>query len=307
MVFGAKNPLAKCFMTAKPNLAVVVIGYRAPPSMIGSVRSLLDQGVALEILVVNSGGGDAKSLLSEAGLDVPVIEISHRLFVGAARNIGIAATKAPFVAFLADDCLACPDWAEARLSQHLSGAPMVSSAILNSHPQNPFACAAYLALFVRRLPGLPAELALRYGVSFDRRLFEKYGVFDESMRVAEDTDFLKRLPPELEPLWYPRVKTIHRNQTRLLGLLVDQYGRGYRTGAYYTGTTPSKPLRLARNTFSDRRQVRRLVQIGLSGAELAFARRSMPLVLLALLAKSLGVYRGARAQLKMAGRAKNDL
>ena len=76
-------------------------------------------------------------------------------------------------------------------------------------------------------------MALRYGVSFDRRLFEEYGLFDDTMRVAEDTEFLKRLPPELEPVWEPEVRTIHRNETRLRGLLIDQYRRGYRNGAYY--------------------------------------------------------------------------
>ncbi|MEO5757914.1 MAG: glycosyltransferase family A protein [Mesorhizobium sp.] len=302
LVFGTKDSLAKRFMTAKPDLAVIVIGCRAPASIVGSVRSLIDQGMPLEILVVNSGGGDTKSLLYHAGIDVPVIEIAKRVFVGAARNVGIAATEAPFVAFLADDCLACPGWAEARFRWHLAGTATVSSAIANSHPRNPFACAAYLALFARRLPGLPAELALRYGVSFDRRLFKEYGLFDESMRVAEDTEFLARLPPELEPVWEPEVKTIHRNETRLLGLLFDQYRRGYRSGAY-TGKTPAKPFRLARNNFRDRRQIRKLTRIGLSGPELTFAMGAMPIVLLALFVKSLGIYFGARDRLKNDQRA----
>ncbi|WP_152536130.1 glycosyltransferase family 2 protein [Mesorhizobium loti] len=285
-------------MTAEPELAVVVIGCRAPASIVGSVKSLIDQGMPLEILVVNSGGGDAKSLLHDAGIDVPVIEIAKRVFVGTARNVGIVATQAPFVAFLADDCLACPGWAAARLRRHLAGTATVSSAISNSHPRNPYACAAYLALFARRLPGLPAELALRYGVSFDRRLFEEYGLFDESMRVAEDTEFLARLPPELEPAWGPEIRTIHRNETRLRGLLFDQYRRGYRSGACYIGTTGAKPFRLARNNFRDRRQIRKLARIGLSGPELSFAMRSMPIVVLALFAKSLGIYLGARDRLK---------
>jgi len=293
-------------MTVKPRLAVVVIGYQAPASIVGAVRSLIDQGVPLEIVVVNSGGGNTRSLLSGAGLDVPVIEIVQQVFVGAARNIGIAATTAPFVAFLADDCLACPGWAEARIRQHSAGAAAVSSAISNSHPRDPVACAAYLALFARRLPGLPAELALRYGVSFDRRLFEEFGLFDDTVRVAEDTEFLERLPPELEPVWEPEVKTIHRNETRLLGLILDQYTRGYRSGAYRAERSRTKPFRLARDTFRDRRQIRRLTRIGLSGPELAFAMRSMPILSLALFAKSVGVYLGARNHLKAIRRPRDD-
>ncbi|MBZ9794888.1 glycosyltransferase family 2 protein [Mesorhizobium sp. ES1-4] len=289
-------------MTVKPQLAVVVIGCRAPAGIVGSVKSLIDQNAPLEIVVVNSGGGDTRSLLSDAGLDVPVIEIAQQVFVGAARNIGIAATTAPFVAFLADDCLACPGWAEARIRRHSAGDRAVSSAISNSHPRNLFACAAYLALFGRRLPGLPAELALRYGVSFDRRLFENYGLFDATMRVAEDTEFLRRLPKHLTPVWEPEVKTIHRNETRLSGLIVDQFWRGFRSGVYYAGTTRTTPFRLARDTFRDRRHIRKLARIGLSGPELAFAMRSMPIVSLALFAKAIGVYLGARDGSRTTGR-----
>lgn len=135
---------------------------------------------------------------------------------------------------------------------------------------------------------------MRYGVSFDRRLFEEFGLFDDTMRVAEDTEFLKRLPLELAPIWEPEVRTIHRNETGLLGLIVDQCKRGYRNGAYSAGTTQTSPFKLARSTFRDRRQVRKLARIGLSGAERTFAMRLMPVVSLVLFVKSVGVYLGAR-------------
>ncbi|TIP33062.1 MAG: glycosyltransferase, partial [Mesorhizobium sp.] len=91
-------------MADGPELAVVVIGFRAPTDLVAAVRSVLGQNIPLEVVVVNSGGGNAQALLANAGLDVPVIECEERLFAGAARNRGIAATKAPFIAFLADDC-----------------------------------------------------------------------------------------------------------------------------------------------------------------------------------------------------------
>ncbi len=118
------------------------------------------------------------------------------------------------------------------------------------------------------------------------------------MRIAEDTEFLKRLPPHLEPVWEPEVKTIHRNETRLSGLLFDQYRRGYRSGTYCTEATQAKPFHLARNNFRDRRQIRKLARVGLSGPELSLAMRSMPIVLSALSARSLGIYMGARDRLK---------
>jgi glycosyltransferase involved in cell wall biosynthesis len=282
-------------MPDKPELAVVVIGYRAPAQIVDAVASLLDQGLPLEIVVVNSGGGSVQALLGAAGIELPVIEVERRLFVGAARNLGIAATRAPFVAFLADDCTACPGWAEARLQRHLAGDRTVASAVVNSHPRNLIACAAHLTMFMRRLPGLPADRALRYGVSFDRRLFDEYGLFDETMLAGEDTNFLERLPQALRPVWEPRVQTVHRNETRLLRLLADQYRRGYRSGDYLAAFADKKPLRHFRDTFRDRRNVRKLAKIGLSGRDRAFAMLSLPIVWLALLVKSAGVCAGAKA------------
>ncbi|WP_217572167.1 glycosyltransferase family 2 protein [Mesorhizobium sp. GbtcB19] len=281
-------------MAERPDIAVVVIGFRAPAELAAAVRSVLDQNIPLEIVVVNSGGGNAKALLTDGGIDVRVIDVEERLFAGAARNRGIAATKAPFIAFLADDCLACPQWAEIRVLRHRDGAAAVASAIVNSHPRKLVACAAYLVTYMRRLPGLPAEKAQRYGVSFDRKLFDRYGLFDERMISGEDTEFMARLPEALRPVWEPRVLTVHRNETRLLALLADQYGRGRRYGAYLSSIEAGKPVRPFRKVFRDRRSVGKLIKEGLSGKERTFARLSLPIVWLALFAKSLGASVGAR-------------
>ena len=281
-------------MAGIPELAVVVIGFRAPAEMVAAVRSVLDQNTPLEIVAVNSGGGNAEALLRNAGIDVSVIEVEGRLFAGGARNVGISATQAPFIAFLAGDCLARPRWAEVRLEHHRQGAVTVASAILNSHPRHLVACAAHLVTYMRRLPGLSAEKALRYGVSFDRKLFDRFGLFDEHMMSGEDTDFLARLPEAMRPVWDPRILTVHRNETSLFSLLADQYRRGRRYGAYLRSVAGEKPRRPFRRIFRDRRNVGKLAKEGLSGEDRTFAMLSLPIVWLALFVKSLGSAVGAR-------------
>ncbi|ESZ70723.1 hypothetical protein X727_14250 [Mesorhizobium sp. L103C119B0] len=62
-------------------------------------------------MVVNSGGGEVLALLTGAGVKVPVMEVGRRLFVGAARNLGIAATKGlslPFLPMIASPVRAGP-------------------------------------------------------------------------------------------------------------------------------------------------------------------------------------------------------
>jgi hypothetical protein len=78
------------------------------------------------------------------------------------------------------------------------------------------------------MPG--ARRGLPYGASYDRRLFEEHGYFREDLRVGEDTEFNQRLPTR--PKWNKRIRTLHRNPTRLFPLIADQYRRGERAACF---------------------------------------------------------------------------
>lgn len=236
---------------AVPSLAVVVIAVGAAPELVDAVRSLVEQDLAVEIVVVNTGGGDAARLLRDQGLDVPVVERAERLFAGAARNIGIDATTAPFVAFLASDCRAAPGWARHRVARHRAGIAAVASAVVSSHPRNIIAWAAHLSAFPRRLPGCGPADALRYGVSYDRALLRRSGPFREDMRTGEDTEFNLRLGEGAWPVWAPDVRTIHLNPTRFSDLLRDRWHRGRRAVLAWHELGAKRPKTMARIAFTE--------------------------------------------------------
>lgn len=223
----------------------MVLGLGNPPELPAAVRSLLEQGEPVEVVVVNSGGGGAAASLSASGLDVPVIEIPERLLPGAARNRGIAATRAPFVAFLAADCLAEPGWAAARLRAHRAGVPAVASAVTNPFRRNLAAWASYVVLFSRRMPGAPPADALRYGVSYERTLFDRFGLFREDLRGGEDTEFHQRMAGEVAIAWEPGVRTAHRHPRRVAVLLADQYRRGARMAGAWGRLQGPRPGQVA--------------------------------------------------------------
>ena len=224
----APHAIAGTSLAATPELAGIVLALGAPEAAIDAVRSLLAQDPPVEVVVVNSGGGGMAAKLRAAGLAVPVVERDERLFVGAARNLGIAVTRAPLVGFLAADCQAAPGWSRHRIAAHRSGAAAVASAVVPSHRRNPIAWASHLALYRRRLPRIAPKNAALYGASYDRTLFAEYGVFREDLRVGEDTEFLARLRPEHRPVWAPKVRAIHNSPTSIAALLRDQYARGLR-------------------------------------------------------------------------------
>ncbi len=230
-----------------PDLACIVLAVGNPPELIGAVRSIVAQGEPVELVVVNSGGGGAAAALS--GLDVRVVETAERLLPGAARNRGISASRAPFVAFLAADCRAEPGWIAARLRAHRSGAEAVASAVTNPYRRNLAAWASYVVLFSRRMPGAPPAEALRYGVSYSRALFDRFGTFREDLRGGEDTEFHQRFAGEIPILWEPAVRTAHRHPLSVWKLLSDQYRRGARSASMWGRLQGPRPREVAANAI----------------------------------------------------------
>ena len=225
-------------------LAVVVISLGNEPSPVEAVRSLLTQGPAAEIVVVNSGGGGAGDSLAAAGLEVEVIECPERLPPGAARNLGIGATQAPFVAFLAADCLAEPGWVEGRVRRHRAGADAVASAITNATPESAAASVSHLLMYNRRMADTPAGRHLHYGLSYARPLLQRVGLFREDLRQGEDTELNRRLGASVCVAWAPEVRTANRSPLGTRELIRDQYARGLRS-RLFRHLTSATTLRIA--------------------------------------------------------------
>ena len=206
----------------------MVLSLRNERGLPEAVASLVLQPERCEILVVNSGGGDAAGRLRAEGLDVAVLEKPEPLFPGAVRNLGIRATRTRYVAFLAADCVAEPGWVGARLREHRAGAAAVAGVLTNAYPESRSACATFLLLHHRMAPHTRSGVRRLYGLSYDRGLFDRFGLFREDLPGGEDTDFNARLATRVPIVWTGDVKTAHRNPTDSLAFLRDQYARGRR-------------------------------------------------------------------------------
>jgi glycosyltransferase involved in cell wall biosynthesis len=258
-------------------LAVIVIGLCAPNSLFDAVRSLVLQDTLSEIVVVNSGGGDVSGLLGEYLPYVVLVERAEPVHVGAARNMGIQVSCAPFVAFLAGDCTAAPGWVAARTLAHMQGECAVGSFVYNDKSRNPFAWAAHLMTYGHRMAGMTAdEVAAHsaaYGASYDRTLFDKYGYFSEAMAIGEDSEFHGRFRRS-DSVWLDNsIRTIHCNPGGPVSFLKDQFRRGLRgryladffradfTIAYIALATIRRVLRSLRLSLTLLRGTERLVAI----------------------------------------------
>ena len=286
-----------CASETGPELAVVVLAVGAPPELRMALESLQRQCVPLEIVVVNSGGGDLCSVLPGNDKKMKVVSVPGLLWPGAVRNIGIQATRGPWVEFMASDHIATKNWAADRLRLHRSGHSSVACAVAYSHPRNLYACAYHISILVRRLPGIPQQEAILYGVSYSRSLFEQHGKFREDLRIGEDTDFNSRLPRDDRPIWAPSVQTIHRNPTTFRHMLKSQFARGRRTGLYWPPTTTGSLFFQMRKRFTT---IVRLSYLSVHGLDRIFIVSCWPFLLMCTWAYGLGMSAGYRQRAESA-------
>jgi glycosyltransferase involved in cell wall biosynthesis len=94
-------------MTERPCISVVIPCYNAAPLIGETLESVFRQeGVTLEVIVVDDGSTDGSALLVERAFPAAIVVRQENAGVSAARNRGMALAKHPLLQFLdADDLL----------------------------------------------------------------------------------------------------------------------------------------------------------------------------------------------------------
>lgn len=277
------------------DLAVVVLSYGPRATIADAIHSLVAQDARAEIVVVHSGG-EPPAELSPANTAVRVIAVESRLYPGAARNMGIASTTAPYVAFLADDCMAGAGWIRHRVRRHRAGARAVASALLCHRPEAPVALAAHLSLYCRRMPRANPDVALLYGASYDRALFAAYGLFREDLESGEDTEFNQRLSPHDAPHWAPEIITVHQGADSLGAFFQSQWRRGKRMAQAWSALGAFGATEVGRNAVARTAMILSEMWSVVEPRQRLTAALSVPLIVLGNLAYACGaLMSGARA------------
>jgi glycosyltransferase involved in cell wall biosynthesis len=218
-------------VTETPILSVVVLSYNSRHRIDVALRSLAVQEAdePYEVIVVDSGEDDCAAYVRASYPGVRLVRSETRLFPGAARNRGVRAARGRYIAFLADDCAAAPDWVARRIAKHREGFAAVGGAVTNGTRFHPIGSASY---YLEYSPLLPSDRTLSHqsiphALSYDRALFDRLGAFPEDTRAGEDTVFNKRcLANGVEVALDPRIQFAHRNPTRIWSYLHHQVEHG---------------------------------------------------------------------------------
>ena len=259
-----------------PLVSVVIPAYNSRQTILRALDSVSAQRYpALEVIVVDDASSDGTAELV-AGLGrehLALIRLERNQGASGARNVGIAAAKGEFVAFLdADD-----EWLPEKLHSQM--------AEIRDHPEVCFvACAAFEIDTNGRVAGLvnggraPAtridawRSLLAYtsvttpSVLARRSLLLQSGGFDPKLRVAEDQDLWIRLARLGEVVYLPEPlvlvhdtpgsltkKNAHDELTHLLPMVlrhIDAY-RGEMKEEEVRFVLRSRFGRIGRNAFGN--------------------------------------------------------
>jgi len=194
---------------ASPQISVIVVSYNGRAYLEQCLGSLLAEGVTdREVILVDSASTDGSASYVERAFScVRVVRTTNGGY-GHGCNVGARVARGAYLAFLNQDTVVRPGWAEALVAalQHDPGAGLSTPRILLLRdPDRTNACGNDVhctGLTLCRGLGAPAdalgedaEVGAISGAAFamPRHLFEWLGGFDEHFRMyMEDTDLSLR-------------------------------------------------------------------------------------------------------------------
>lgn len=214
-------------------MTIIVPCYNSERTIRRCLEALLSQDtlISYEVIVVDSSSDRTSQIVESEFPSVRLIHLDKRTFAGAARNIGIQATRAPFCLMIDSDCIATRDLVERMIARHREADyAAVGGSLRNGTPKSLAGWTGYLLEFKEFTPSSPMRLVKTVptaNVTYRREALERYGCFDEEMELSEDVLLNSKMHNSSERILFdPAIEVTHLNRTGLKEVLSYQVGLG---------------------------------------------------------------------------------
>ena len=212
-------------------VTVIVPCYQSERTIRQCLNAIINQqtSVRFDVTVVDSSSDQTGRIVETEFPSVRLIHLNQRTFAGAARNLGMRATRAPFCLMIDSDCIVEPDLIERAVARHREGEyAAVGGSLANGTPRSVSGWIGYLIEFKEFMPTTPMRLEKAIptaNIMYRRQALERYGGFDETMWLAEDILLHWKMYKEGEHILFdPAIKVTHLNKTgwrQVLGYQID--------------------------------------------------------------------------------------
>ena len=204
----------------EPIVSVIVPCYNSEQTIQRCLEAILAQQTALpfDVIVVDSSEDQTPRIVAQEFPSVRLIHLERRTFAGAARNIGVRSTKAPFCLMIDSDCIAQPDLIERMIARHREADyAAVGGSLRNGTPRSLSGWTGYLLEFKEFIPRAPKRLERTVptaNVAYKRAALERGGYFDDDMWLAEDVLLNWRIHKAGGLILFdPAIEVTHLNRT----------------------------------------------------------------------------------------------
>jgi GT2 family glycosyltransferase len=206
----------------KPLVSIIVRTHNRPNILKEAIQSIMHQDYTnWELIIAEDAGETAKEVVEYFNDDrITYIPSLERIGRSATGNRALAASKGELLNFLDDDDFFYPDHLSTLVNHHLLTKSDASYTIgleaLTSYDENrpnhyrierynmPL-FTEYSRFTMATMNFLPIQTVL-----FSRKLYEKYGGFDESLEYLEDWDFWYRYSINNDFRFYPKATSIYK-------------------------------------------------------------------------------------------------
>jgi len=219
-------------------ISVVIPSYNSAHTISKCLDSLQKQSFNgdLEIIVADSSEDSTAEMVAARYPDVQLVRLNKKTDPGTARNIGIGLAKGELIACLDADCVAAPDWLARMADAHQASHDVVGGIVRNSpNSDNVVGRAGYMAEFRDFLPRKNRQNVSHIptcNISYKKRIFTEYGLFDGKYYPQEDLLFNYRLCQQGQRILLdPDIQVWHQHRTGLGDFLCHQHRIGRATGA----------------------------------------------------------------------------
>jgi len=215
----------------EPLVTVIVPCYQSERTIRQCLNAIINQqtSVTFEVIVVDSSSDQTAQIVESEFPSVRLIHLNQRTFAGAARNVGMRATRAEFCLMIDSDCIAESDLIERAIARHREGEyAAVGGSLANGTPRSVSGSIGYLIEFKEFMPSTPMRIEKAIptaNIMYRREALAHYGGFDETMWLAEDILLHWKMHQEGEQILFdPAITVTHLNKTgwrQVLGYQID--------------------------------------------------------------------------------------
>lgn len=201
-------------------VSVIVPCYNSERTIARCLAAIINQqtSISFDVTVVDSSSDHTPQIVEREFPSVRLIHLETRTYAGAARNVGLRATGAPYCLMIDSDCVARPDLIERMIVQHRAEHyAAVGGSLANGTPRSLSGLVGYLAEFKEFMPDTPKRLVTSVptaNVAYRRETLERFALFDEGVSMAEDILLNWKMHSAGERILFdPAIEVTHMNRT----------------------------------------------------------------------------------------------